>query len=317
MSCSTSGGTGRCKGQAGFTLVELLVVIGIIAVLISVLLPALGRARSQANNVRCLSNLRQIGSMITTYTQANRGAMPWGWYNPTGWAKQEQMTDWMTTLAAQDNKGNATRFSRSSRGWNFFRDDPDAIPATDTFTTVYSANPNAFPVWDLGNWWQVTTPIRISRLKNKTMLIFDGVQAIETQSQVTGNGTNVTTAVIGQASAVAWALDFFRVSNGPKATSDPMGPGQGSFDLGQADSGTPILGSISDPLANNAYPYWEMRFRHFKNSSVNALFVDGHAESFRASKAPPPASFGVSAAASKYLRVAEGLTKANYRISPR
>src|SRR5689334_3584451 len=59
--------------RSGFTLVELLVVIGIIAVLISVLLPALNQARRQARQVQCLSNLRQVGIATTAYTSASKG----------------------------------------------------------------------------------------------------------------------------------------------------------------------------------------------------------------------------------------------------
>src|SRR2546421_1411411 len=59
--------------RPGFTLVELLVVIGIIAVLIAILLPALSKAQSQARTVACLSNLRQLSASLMMYVGDNKG----------------------------------------------------------------------------------------------------------------------------------------------------------------------------------------------------------------------------------------------------
>jgi prepilin-type N-terminal cleavage/methylation domain-containing protein/prepilin-type processing-associated H-X9-DG protein len=87
----------------GFTLVELLVVIGIIALLISILLPALLAARRQAQTIVCASNLRQVGLTSTQYINENRGALP-AWDSRFSAGNLTPLYDWTVTLSKYFSK---------------------------------------------------------------------------------------------------------------------------------------------------------------------------------------------------------------------
>jgi prepilin-type processing-associated H-X9-DG protein len=87
----------RCKSRpVGFTLLELLVVIGIAGLIVAMLLPALGSAREQARRIQCLSNVRALTSAWMTYALNNGGQLVGA---GTGWASQPGFHDWVATGA--------------------------------------------------------------------------------------------------------------------------------------------------------------------------------------------------------------------------
>src|ERR1039458_2908742 len=146
-----------------FTLVELLVVIGIIALLISILLPALTRARMTASTLTCQANLHSIGQGLLIYVVDNHGTLPYGWYSgvwPTGAGYDPiHESDWVyQTVNTLNGRMRTTATGNAQAGTDTIRtrqmflcpDAPGQGMTTNPASSVshYGSHPRLMPVLD-------------------------------------------------------------------------------------------------------------------------------------------------------------------------
>jgi prepilin-type N-terminal cleavage/methylation domain-containing protein/prepilin-type processing-associated H-X9-DG protein len=172
--------------RRAFTLVELLVVIGIIALLIAILMPALSKAREQANSVKCMSNQRQLGQALVMFVNDHKGYLPKAWFNDGpvngkgGWNYRDPMWGW-TYLLSKYVGGNKEIFrcpgDDTGHVYDTFNDFvpnlPDS-PQADNIPGSYRLN-----ISDLPNG--PYNAIRITRLKDpsEAIVIVDGKQGFQ------------------------------------------------------------------------------------------------------------------------------------------
>jgi prepilin-type N-terminal cleavage/methylation domain-containing protein/prepilin-type processing-associated H-X9-DG protein len=235
----------------GFTLVELLVVIGIIALLISILLPSLNRARETANRVKCASNLRQIGQAILLYANDNRGAYPRTLYN------NASLPTWAT-------------------GTNGTPQDPFASGATESPNDVTAA---LFLLLRAGD---ITSEVFNCPSSNATKWDYGG-GTNTAQNWVNWNGgpngilTNLSYSYENPYPNAA------AVSNGFKLNTSISAEYAVASDLNPGQSGTmEVAGTTGQALTvNTASSAKQMAGANSQNHSgagQNVLFGDGHVE---------------------------------------
>ena len=233
----------RQRSRAAFTLIELLVVISMVALLVGILVPALGAAQMRARTVQGLSNLSQIGRGLYAYTHDHDDTLPIGYIVGVDAATD---TNWTTLLhgylTASQEMTDATLDPGSFL--DLFKD-PNARLAGGR--VHYSAHPVLMPDQSPSFKWVATT-YKLSRLHRAgaVIMVMDGTQSPSSQ---------------GNAHATAWQLDGGAIQT------------KWLYDSTDADNA-----GLIDPGSNQdtAAAAGQIRWRQ-PGDGANFLYGDGHA----------------------------------------
>ena len=296
------------KKRAAFTLVELLVVIGIISVLIGILLPALNKARQQANLVSCGSRLRQIGAALQIYEAENGARIPLGYvtnanFNATSGVFSEEFWWWTYALGDQLNRNMLNKTGTVVHLSQVFADvdtiQPIQIPGQPLPLAVshYTCNPRLF--YSANNYSSVSpdglhfydltgVDLTVNR-KASDVKQSANVFAVWDAPQVGGDYVGFNAYQIDN------GIDKFAINSNDMATNYSGAPVAPRLDLaavpfGAGGTAPGPVGTADGKLLQKKYNFdpptefsgtltWlSFRFRHMNNTKLNALCLDGHVE---------------------------------------
>jgi prepilin-type processing-associated H-X9-DG protein len=286
-----------------FTLVELLVVIGIIAALIGILLPVLSSVSARGRDLKCQANLRSIVQLLQTYAAESKGSLPFGviWerFNPQTWdqlpGNNNAFVSWASIITKMSRgKGAQIEDGDVSSPYNGpFLKCPEAQLSYNQLVSyvvnmVAMTDPYAC-VTTLGGRVPPQMPAKLNGMFPHTALVWDTAvfpNSDESVGYLTSADVDDSQRLWqGVANIPQWC--FFDPRD-PYARLGPTFARFGNtkpviFKGGTSGDAWRNIDPAIDPNTGSGYPYQgNLRFRHNKNTSCNVAFADGHVESFKA-----------------------------------
>lgn len=279
------------KVAHGFTLVELLVVIGIIAVLIAILLPVLGSARRQANTTQCLANMRSIGQVMFVYAAENKGSLPYSYYRDGSVAAvpldvgeadadtQDKATYvWWSVLRGYTRRGgttdNSTLNADGSRSTRFMKMFSCPLGQNPDAGCDFGSNMVAMPEL---NWENSTTnkslvnpvikPANLRQLYPDNILLWDATELGQVDPPFSRQyvcGYDVDKGILSRPKQ---ARQRYRDLQGVLATAPTL-----------SDNNFIDPGPNKDITTSASGLAGQIRWRHGRNDTANFLMADGSAK---------------------------------------